>query len=70
MIIIMIYIMNIKFIGMKLHEIFGIVIFIIFIIHKLLNIKMIQFYFKNSFNKKLKKDIKYYLYQTLYYFYL
>lgn len=58
MIIIMIFLMNIKFIGMKLHEILGIIIFIIFIIHKLLNMKMIGSYFKNLLNKKFKKRYK------------
>lgn len=54
----MISLMNIQCIGIKLHEIFGIIIFIIFIIHKSLNLKLVQSYFKNLFNKKLKKRYK------------
>lgn len=50
--------MNIRFTGMKLHEVLGITIFIIFIIHNLLNIKIIKSYFKNLFNKKLKTRYK------------
>lgn len=58
MTIIMITLMNLKLFGIKTHEILGITVLIIFIIHKLLNLKMIKSSFKNLLNNKLKKRFK------------
>ncbi len=53
MTIIIILLMKTAFTGIKLHEIFGIAAFTLFLIHKLINIKLI----KNMFNKFSNKNI-------------
>lgn len=53
MTIIIILLMKTAFTGIELHEIFGIAAFIFFLIHKLINIKLI----KNMFNKFSSKNI-------------
>lgn len=56
--ILMICLMNINFTGMQLHEILGIVIFIVFMLHKVLNFKWIKAIGYNLCNKKVKKRDK------------
>lgn len=56
--ILMICLMNINFTGMQLHEILGIVIFIMFMLHKALNFKWIKSIGYNLCNKKVKKRNK------------
>lgn len=53
MIIFMLLLMNIRFIGIKLHEVFGLAVFFLFAIHKFLNLKTIKYFFKNIFHKKV-----------------
>lgn len=63
MIIIMILLMNLQVTGLNIHEILGIIIFALFIIHKVLNKKWITTMSKNIFNKniKLKTKVMYWL---------
>lgn len=58
MLLIMISLMNKNFTGMKAHEIFGIILFILFFIHKIINIKTIKVFCKNLFNKNFKVENK------------
>ncbi|NMC56907.1 MAG: DUF4405 domain-containing protein [Eubacteriaceae bacterium] len=53
MTIIIVLLMKMAFIGVALHEILGIAVFVLFLIHKLLNIKII----KSLFNKFSQKNI-------------
>lgn len=58
MLIFMILLMKISFVGIELHKIFGIGVFIIFLVHKLLNISSIKAMLKGLFNKKSPKRNK------------
>lgn len=58
MIIGMLTLMNLNLTGIKAHEILGITIFIIFIIHKVMNINWIKAISKNIFNKNIKTKTK------------
>ena len=58
MTILMILLMKVGNTGLKLHEIIGIIILILFITHKILNIKFIKVIIKNFFNNKIKKRTK------------
>lgn len=54
MLIIMITLMKIIITGLQLHEILGLALFIIFIIHKIFNSKWVMAVGKNFFNKNMK----------------
>ena len=54
MFILMIMLMRLNVTGSKLHETFGIIIFILFLFHFILNIKFIKTIGRSLFNKKLK----------------
>ncbi|MGN1269332.1 MAG: cytochrome b/b6 domain-containing protein [Clostridia bacterium] len=56
--IIMICLMNLSFTGIKLHEILGIVVFFLFIFHKILNLKWIKSITINLFKKGIKTKTK------------
>lgn len=58
MIIIMLLLMNLQVTGLNIHEILGIIIFALFIIHKVLNKKWITAMSKNIFNKNIKPKTK------------
>ncbi len=58
MTIIMLILMNTNITGMELHEILGVGIFLIFLIHKILNIKWIIAITKNIFSKKVNLKTK------------
>ena len=54
MIVIMILLMRLSITGLKLHEILGLIILVIFLVHKVININFIKAFGKNLFNKKIK----------------
>lgn len=56
--IIMICLMNLSFTGIKLHEILGIVVFFLFIFHKILNFKWIKSITINLLKKGIKTKTK------------
>lgn len=58
MIVIMLLLMNLTTTGINIHEILGVIIFILFIIHKVLNFKWIKATSKNIFNKEIKIKTK------------
>lgn len=58
MTILIIFLMNTRFTGIQLHEIFGVVILVLFIIHKILNFQWIIAIGKNLFNKKVNTKNK------------
>lgn len=58
MFISMILLMKTNITGLQLHEILGICLFIIFIIHKIINFKWVKSVGKNIFNKNMKSKSK------------
>lgn len=56
--IVMICLMNLSFTGIKLHEILGIVVFFLFLFHKMLNFKWIKSITMNLFKKGIKTKTK------------
>ncbi len=58
MIILMLLLMNLQITGLNIHEILGIIIFALFILHKVLNKKWIMAMSKNIFNKNVKMKTK------------
>lgn len=58
MLIILVLLYNLRFTGVLIHEILGLTIWVLFIIHLIFNIKWIKQITKNIFNKKVKSKIK------------
>lgn len=58
MFISMVLLMKINITGLQLHEILGICLFIIFIIHKIINFKWVKSVGKNILNKNMKSKSK------------
>lgn len=56
--IVMICLMNLSFTGIKLHEILGILVFFLFLFHKMLNFKWIKSITMNLFKKEIKGKTK------------
>ena len=58
MTVIMILLLNTNFTGVGLHEILGIAIFLLFLLHKIFNFKWIKSITKNLFSKSVKSKAK------------